>query len=216
MRQETLAETLRELAERRDAKRQAEEAYLNVAARVPEDLRHWLAQSEYLRGYDDRQPEIDALQAELAAARQEFAEWLGASRKALDTHAALQERVRELESTILDEHSRLAQEEAKPAAVGVVGTVLGYTLADDMCVVSVMSPTREHADARLARSCAYRRVVAIVDPDAIVPLASGEPMGLINPKTGTLHGADHLNLTRFSDCARVYPGLAQPAQERDA
>jgi len=30
---------------------------------------------------------------------------------------ALQARVRELESTILDEHSRLAQEEAKPAAV---------------------------------------------------------------------------------------------------
>jgi polyhydroxyalkanoate synthesis regulator phasin len=34
---------------------------------------------------------------------------------------ALQARVRELESTVLNEHSRLAQEEAKPAAVGVVG-----------------------------------------------------------------------------------------------
>jgi hypothetical protein len=33
----------------------------------------------------------------------------------------LQARVRELESTVLNEHSRLAQEEAKPAAVGVVG-----------------------------------------------------------------------------------------------
>jgi len=44
----------------------------------------------YLRGYDDTKAEIDALQA----------------------------RVRELESTVLDEHSRLAQEEAKPAPSG--------------------------------------------------------------------------------------------------
>jgi predicted nucleic acid-binding Zn-ribbon protein len=108
-REATLAETLRELAARRDAIKAAEQAYRNVPTHiVPSDMGVDM-QVAYLRGYDDRQPEIDALQAELAAARQEFAEWLGASRKALDTHAALQERVRELESTILDEHSRLAQ-----------------------------------------------------------------------------------------------------------
>jgi len=108
-REATLAEKLRELQQRRDEKQAAEQAYLAVASRVPDDMRVDRVQDAYLRGHDDRQPEIDALQAELAAARQEFAEWLDASRKALDTHAALQERVRELESTILDEHSRLAQ-----------------------------------------------------------------------------------------------------------
>jgi hypothetical protein len=117
----------------------------------------------YLRGYDDRQPEIDALQAELAAARQEFAEWLGASRKALDTHAALQERVRELESTILDEHSRLAQEEAKPAAVGVVG----YGITDGRLIGPWIDHTRERAEQRLRVSRSYTNVVAILNADLI-------------------------------------------------
>jgi hypothetical protein len=57
MRQETLAETLRELATRREEKRAAEAAYLDVADRVPEDLRNWLAQAGYLRGYDDAKAE---------------------------------------------------------------------------------------------------------------------------------------------------------------
>jgi fructose-1,6-bisphosphatase/sedoheptulose 1,7-bisphosphatase-like protein len=87
MRPETLAETLRELAARRDEKQAAEQAFVAVLSRVPDDMRILAVQDAYLRGYDDRQSEIDALQAELAAARQEFAEWLDASRKALDTHA---------------------------------------------------------------------------------------------------------------------------------
>jgi hypothetical protein len=86
-REATLAETLRELAARRDAIKAAEQAYRNVPTHiVPSDMGVDM-QVAYLRGYDDRQPEIDALQAELAAARQEFAEWLDASRTALDTHA---------------------------------------------------------------------------------------------------------------------------------
>jgi hypothetical protein len=83
MRPETLAETLRELQQRRDEKQAAEQAFVAVLS----DMRILAVQDAYLRGYDDRQPEIDALQAELAAARQEFAEWLDASRKALAAHA---------------------------------------------------------------------------------------------------------------------------------
>jgi hypothetical protein len=87
MSEQTLAETLRELQQRRDEKQAAEQAFVAVLSRVPDDMRVLAVQEGYLRGHDDRQPEIDALQA----------------------------RVRELESTVLDEHSRLAQEEAKPA-----------------------------------------------------------------------------------------------------
>jgi hypothetical protein len=112
-REATLAEKLRELQQRRDEKKAAEQAYLAVANRVPDDMRVDRVQAAYLRGYDDRQPEIDALQAELAAARQEFAEWLDASRKALDTHAEVKadrdrlaacvERVRGCEGQALDD-----------------------------------------------------------------------------------------------------------------
>ena len=56
-----------------------------VKAQKAMDAAGWSMQdaTTYLRGHDDRQPEIDALTA----------------------------RVRELEATVLDEHSRLAQEE---------------------------------------------------------------------------------------------------------
>jgi hypothetical protein len=86
MRQETLAETLRELAERRDAKRAAEAAYLDVGDRVPEDLRHWHAQAAYLRGYDDAKAE--AAHTEMLL------------REAQDEIANAQARVRELEAFI--------------------------------------------------------------------------------------------------------------------
>jgi hypothetical protein len=122
---------------------------------------------------------IDTITAELAAARQEFAEWVDASRKALDTHDALAARVRELEATLLDEHSRLAQEEAKPAAVGVVGTVrYGVLCMPKNYAPSMNSAVYSTHDAA-CRAWGHEpnmyRVVAIVDPDAIVPLASGVP-----------------------------------------
>jgi hypothetical protein len=157
-REATLAEKLRELQQRRDERQAAEQAFVAVLSRVP-----LAVQDGYLRGYDDRQPEIDALQAELAAARQEFAEWLDASRKALDTHAALQERVRELESTILNEHSRLAQAEAQPAAVGVVG----YGITDGRLIGPWIDHTRERAEQRLRVSSSYTNVVAILNADLI-------------------------------------------------
>jgi hypothetical protein len=87
MSEQTLAETLRELQQRRDEKQAAERAHRNVLMHIVPSGMSVDMQVAYLQGHDDRQPEIDALQA----------------------------RVRELESTVLDEHSRLAQEEAKPA-----------------------------------------------------------------------------------------------------
>jgi hypothetical protein len=165
----------------------------------------------YLRGYDDRQPEIDALQVELAAARQEFAEWMDASRTALDTHTALQARVRELEATILDEHSRLAQEEAKPAAVGVVGAVRWGRMDAVDCMAHGTCDSIESAKRRAAASH-YNRVVAIVDPKAIVPLASAEVARWWDAD-GTTWRTRAAAGEVSGTVTPLYPGLAQPEQE---
>jgi hypothetical protein len=215
MRPETLAETLRWLNE-------TGRTHYDALMSVPEAYRHNPGKrADYLRGYDDRQPEIDALQAELAAARQEFAEWLDASRTALDTHAALQARVRELEATILDEHSRLAQAEAKPAAVGVVGTVRWGCLEEQHRTCRVLD-TRESAQraveagSRHGNGSEFYRVVAIVDPAQIVPLVSGD-VKLWMDDNAEAAWDDRASAIRFgcaSNVTPLYPGIAQPAQER--
>jgi hypothetical protein len=186
----------------------------------------------YLRGHDDRQPEIDALQAELAAAREENdrrvnditrliapVEVGGGVEQFLadrDRLAALQERVRELEATLLDEHSRLAQEEAQPAAVGVVGAVRYGVL----CVPKNYAPsmnnavysTHESAYRAWAHESSVYRVVAIVDPDSIVPLASGDAVGW-RDEYGELHHKRQVAVYNGVDTvAPLYPGLPQPAQ----
>jgi hypothetical protein len=162
----------------------------------------------YLRGHDDRQSEIDALHAHIVA-QADREQQLEKQRN------AAQDRVRELEATLLDEHSRLAQAQAQPAAVGVVGSVRWgrmYTQAG-FANQLMMGTFANRADAEKILSVPHR-VVAIVDPDAIVPLASAKVVGVISP-SGSLFGRDKLNAAGWSDCAPVYPGIAQPAQERE-
>jgi chaperonin cofactor prefoldin len=130
-----------------------------------------------------------------------------------DENESLHTRVKELEATLLDEHSRLAQAEAQPAAVGVVGGVRWGVLSDeDAFEVNVAWRERRGADAM--SKVTGHRVVAIVDPAQIVPLASAEVVGVIS-QTGSLFGPGFLGKAGWSDCAPVYPGIAQPAQERE-
>jgi len=98
---------------------------------------------------------------------------------------------------------------AQPAAVGVVGSVRWGCLEDESRVCRVFH-TKENAQravqvgARHGKSGEFYRVVAIVDPDAIVPLASAEP---------TMHSTETRGTTPME--IPLYPGIAQPAQERD-
>jgi len=60
MRESTLAETLRELQQRRDEKQAAEQAFVAVLSRVPDDMRVLAVQEGYLRGFDDAKAECAA------------------------------------------------------------------------------------------------------------------------------------------------------------
>lgn len=114
----------------------------------------------YVRGYDDARAECAA------------------------EIAALRARVEELESLALDEHSRLAQEEARPAAVGVVGSVRWGLVSLPKTLVAFTFSERDEAQERATALGDGYRVVAIVDPDAMVPLQSTEPEVWLNDDDG--------------------------------
>jgi hypothetical protein len=60
------------------------------------------------------------------------------------------------------------------------------------------------------------RVVAIVDPAQIVPLASGEPIGWRDDdRHGLHHKREMPAYLNPQTVTPLYPGIAQPAQERD-
>ena len=196
MRQQTLAETLRELAERREEKRAAEAAYLDVADRVPEDLRNWLAQAGYLRGYDDAKAEAAHVEMLL--------------REAQDELANAQARVQALAAELA---VRMTVPEAQPAAVGVVGAVRWGHLRNGQLLARVFDTLR---DATLCEAHEVR-VVALVDPDAIVPLASGTAARWRHDQLDRVwHHRDLAACAGYGTVSPLYPGLAQPAQEADA
>jgi hypothetical protein len=170
--------------------------------------------STYLRGHDDRQPEIDALTAEVEKWKGRYYDVADAvtsestgvedlcrqARQTRENCAALTARVRELE--------------AQPAAVGVVGSVRWGLLDNED---EMRAPIWN--DRSVAQRCADShpalglRVVAIVDPAQIVPLASATPVRWAEP-------LDEGLLTVWpskNEYATIplYPGLAQPAQERE-
>jgi hypothetical protein len=118
-----------------------------------------------------------------------------------------------LEATLLDEHSRLAQAEAQPAAVGVVGNVRWGVLSDEDAF-EVNVAWRERRGAEAMSKVTGHRVVAIVDPAQIVPLASAEPVrwrDSCGDTWRTRAGAGECSGT----VTPLYPGIAQPAQERE-
>jgi BMFP domain-containing protein YqiC len=208
----TLAEKLRAWQEAERMLAIADQAKRDAVEAVPPDLRGWQLRDGYLRGHDDRQSEIDALTAEVekwkgryydvadAVARESTGveDLCRQARQTRETCAALTARVRELE--------------AQSAAVGVVGAVIGWAVVDDLdCLVS-NTCTREQAAERASK--ALDRVVAIVDPAQMVPLASATAVGVVS-SSGSLFHQDMLNVAGWSDCAPVYSGIAQPAQERE-
>jgi BMFP domain-containing protein YqiC len=202
-----LAEKLRDWMEARIKARAAYEALIEMDA----DAEYFTDDTAraYLRGHDDRQSEIDALAAEVEkwkgqyyavadAVARESTGVVDLCRKARQTREdrdALTARVRELEAQLAAQ--------PQPAAVGVVGAVRWGILMDDRMYQWTYSDKAAAHAVKHVPSSQYR-VVAIVDPEQIVELASAEPAAY------TVNGYPSQPL---------YPGRkrpAQPAQERGA
>jgi hypothetical protein len=238
MRPETLAETLRALKEKRETKDVAQREYLDAFYCVPDDLRPIWMQDAYLRGYDDAQAEAAHTEMLLREAQDEIANAKARVRE-LEAQIAQAEAKPATSTSNESEFTEWLEREMpvgtvigdpkwwarrilamkphqQPAAVGVVGAVRYGVL----CVPRNYAPSMNNA-VYSTHDSAYRawghepdlyRVVAIVDPDSIVPLASREPVASYEEA-----GED----TQFSrmvwdDAIPLYPGIAQPAQERDA
>jgi hypothetical protein len=125
--------------------------------------------------------------------------------------------------------TKIVVESPQPAAVGVVGSVRWGVLCDNGGATWVMGrlfPTQKTAQRNIDESSTYyshrnhlhntdRRVVAIVDPAQIVPLASGEPTAWIGDNEHIWYDRTVAARTSKEPIAPLYSGLAQPAQERD-
>jgi hypothetical protein len=203
MRQQTLAETLRAYFEADAAYAVAEHAMQHtIASEWTDDER-----AQYLRGYDDAKAEAAHVEMLLREAQDELA----------NANARVQQLAAELAV-------RMTVPETQPAAVGVVGAVIGYAVQreHDGVLISGRARTKKVTDDNLPTYEAgfpgmRFRVVAIVDPDAIVPLASGTAARWRHDQLDRVwHHRDLAACAGYGTVSPLYPGLAQPAQERDA
>jgi hypothetical protein len=199
MRQETLAETLRAWAEACKVFEDAATRRRETHDAVPEEYRYADRAEDYLRGYDDAKAEAAHTEMLLREAQDELA----------NANARLRELAAELAV-------RMTVPEAQPAAVGVVGAVRWGRMDALDCMADGTCDSIESAK-RLAAASHYNRVVALVDPDAIVPLASGTAARWRHDQLDRVwHHRDLAACAGYGTVSPLYPGLAQPAQERDA
>jgi len=128
--------------------------------------------------------------------------------------------------------TKIVVESPQPAAVGVVGSVRWGVLCDNGGATWVMGrlfPTQKTAQRNIDESSTYyshrnhlhntdRRVVAIVDPAQIVPLASKEPVRWRDDNDATLwHNRSTAVRGHSGTVTPLHLGLAQQfVQERDA
>ena len=181
MRQETLAETLRAWAEACKVFEDAATRRRETHDAVPEKYRYADRAEDYLRGYDDAKAEMDP------------------------TIEKMERRVEVLEAA-LDTPKPAAVEGCTVRAVGVVGAVRWGHLRNGQLLARVFDTLR---DATLCEAHEVR-VVAIVDPARLVPLASAEPA------KWTSETGHSVNYKQGHVCnIPLYPGLAQPEQEGD-
>jgi BMFP domain-containing protein YqiC len=187
---ETLADTLRRWLKGRKAM----------------DDAGWSVQdaSTYLRGHDDRQPEIDALTAEVEKWKGRYYDVADAVARESTGVEDLCRQARQTRETCDALTARVRELEAQPAAVGVVVTqAMVQALIDKFgYIYGESEPWRDVLTTALATA-------------QIVPLASAEPVGTQSPKTQTVYGKSSVGDPLYADCAPVYPGIAQPAQERE-
>jgi len=199
----TLAEKLRWLDEAKLQLQVAQEAL----AGTPAGLWDERDRSTYLRGYDDAKAEMDPYIAQLERRNEELEMHL---RESNDEIANAKARVRELEAQLAAQ--------PQPAAVGVVGSVRYGVKRDRDGVLSHRAQfsryMAEHDMEKHKTAFPHEtfRIVAIVDPAQIVPLASAEPLQRSVDNDGLLYWKADKSVRAW---AKLYVG-AQPAQERGA
>jgi hypothetical protein len=196
------------LAEKLRAWQNAKSAVTDMRDAVPDDWRSadFNTVALYLRGYDDAKAETANVEMHLREADHELANANARVRE-------LEANNRDLLSTkviVCDDHEVHEQS----AAVGVVGAVLGYTNLYEGNRFGGWYTTAQ--DAKKGSLTGAPRVVAIVDPDAIVPLASGTPVRWL----GEFPGFKYIRNTQeeiasigVDTVTPLYPGLAQNVQE---
>lgn len=194
----TLAERLRARFDAHEEWRKKEAELNALASNLPEEWKEWNKGKAYLTGHDD------------------------AMRKAQATIDALTARVRELEARLyghdnaLDCLNERAQPVAQPspAAVGVVGEVR-YGVETNTGHMHQWSYTNEASARAVLDRFAFGRVVAIVDPDSIVPLVGKEPVRWLDSSGSAWRSRANCEMHGGASVIPAYPGLAQPAQQRD-
>jgi hypothetical protein len=193
----TLEERLRDL---RDAEERRDAASGEITALlpfVPQWLHSCQLREAYLRGCEDTR----TVMAEEIAHLRACAVLDDATREAEARIAALEARVRELQ--------------AQPAAgaVGVVGEVRYGVEIDDGFIHRWIYSNEDSARA-VSFDHFHSRIVAIVDPEAVVPLTSKEPVAWRDDDDGDPW---RIRETALEGCRTtvtpLYPGLAQPARE---
>jgi hypothetical protein len=190
----TLAEKLRDWMEARIKARAAYEALVEMDA----DVEYFTDDTAraYLRGYDDAK--VEAAHTEMLL------------REAQDEIANAKARVQELAAELA---VRMTVPETQPAAVGVVGAVR-WAVIDRFYDLdgTITYKSRESAEFRAGQmhKSLDARVVAIVDPAQIVPLASANAEAW-KDRFGVWHEYKD-EAEAHGPATPLYPGLAQPVQ----
>jgi len=196
----TLAEKLRAWVGKAEAASEAQAAEKAARLAAEESGIALLRDARtYLNGHDDAMKECEMrLNAADVATRQ------------------AQEIVTDANAQIATLTARVRELEAQPAAVGVVGAVRWGVLEVGDHMVSRVWDKRDSAEHYRHSYPQTGRVVAIVDPAQIVPLASATPMQWRDDIDGKLfYHRDVAALANAVTVTPFYPGLAQPAQERE-
>jgi len=186
MNETKLAETLRAWVVACKAFENAADRRHETHEAVPEDYRYANRAEDYLRGYDEARSEMDPYIEKLERENE-----------------ALTARVRELEAQIAAQPKPAAVEGCTVRAVGVVGAVLGHSVLNGYDVL-VTTTLCSQAEALRIASRPGDRVVAIVDADALVPLASATPVQWMSQTGNTF------NYKQGHVCnVPLYPGIAE-------
>lgn len=214
--------TTRPLAEVLRAYLDAENGVREARRALPHEFKTWpeTSMASYLRGYDDARAELAAdieengtlkrrvqqLEAQLER-EQEFAQHSVRRASQLQKQCAVLKQA----------NDNLARESIGQSAqaIGVVGNVrysVASTIHHDRLPVNSISDTREEMEQYMARCVpGTLRVVAIVDPDEIVPLSQREPVFSVDADVTMSINGPTVSLKKGTF---LYPGIAQPAQQR--
>jgi regulator of replication initiation timing len=166
---------------------------------------------------------VRELEAQLAAMREELSVAVDCERKQEEITHEWRERAQRLQGqcAALKQENDNLKAHPQPAAVGVVGVVRwgveSFPENYSHALVAMSFNSRESAEAERLKWGDRYRVVAIVNPNSIVPLESNEPVRWID--TNGIAWDTRESAIRYGKTDTInplYEGPAQPAQEGGA